>query len=598
MNPPARVAPSFAFTPRIFRSPAAVPIWKDRGAADLLASPETHPESYLAQVAEAGYDAVWLNLVFRDAVRSSLFPSVSPRPLQALEQTVKRAQRFGIRIFLVLHEPRGFAVDDPFWKSHPGLFGHTSTFLETSTRKTALCSSTPVVQEYLEESSYNLFRRVPGLGGALLFTASESQMHCYSHSPIPQKSFNDPNIAAWAKEPFTCPRCSERTHIEVTAEVIRLIHRGVKRAAPQAEIIAHTWSWYMLEPDPQPRLISLLPKDVILLSDWERGGSKKVGGRRYPVDEYSFSYAGPSPRYRKQLHIARANGLRMMAKIQTNVTHEIAAIPHLPVPYIVANTLSRLRKHGVAAFLASLPYGGNITPMSKLAGCMSRNPPLAPAAAVRELARSQFGRKGADSVCRAWRKFSTAWRAYPFSIPFLYYGPMNYATAWPMSVRDGKVGPINGWLPLPRDAKGRLRVGDNLDAWLPPFGARVTITALRDILRGWEAGLAEFAPALRNEPENDPLRKEFSLARHVALCIRSTINIIRFYSALRRHPQNENQIRRILRQELQISQEDRDLVAADDRLGFHPEAQTHLFTLADLDFKIRSLRSPLRGTRK
>ena len=587
----------FAFTPRIFRSPWAVPIWKDRNAADLLTSPDTHPESYLGEIAGAGYDAVWLNCVFRDAVPSALFPKVSPRPLQALERTVERASRFGVRVFLILHEPRGFGADDPFWARYADLRGHSSTFPESATTQVALCSSTPAVQAYLEESSYTLFHRVPGLGGVILLTASERQTHCYSHSPIPQQSFTDPNIETWAREPFTCSRCRARMHVEVTAEVIRLIHRGVKRAAPQAEVVAHTWSWYMLEPDPQPNLIGRLPKDVILLSDWERGGSKAVCGKRYPVDEYSFSYAGPSPRFRKQLAVAKVNGLRMMAKIQTNVTHELAAIPYLPIPYIVVETMWRLRKHGVAGYLASAPFGANVTPMSRLAGRMSRNPSVSRAAAVRELAREEVGGKGATAVCRAWRKFSLAWRAYPFSIPFLYYGPMNYATAWPMSVHDGKTGAINGWLPLPRDANGCLRVGDNLDTWMAPFSAQTIIAALQTILHAWEDGLRDLSAAMGKEPDNIALRKEFGIARHVALCLHSTINIIRFYTALRREPGNQEELHLVLQRELEIAKEDRGLVAQDDRLGFHPEAQAHLFTLEDLDYKIRELTSVSMGRR-
>ena len=581
----------YAFAPRIFRSPWAVPIWKDRGASDFLTSPDTHPESYLAEIAEAGYDAVWLNCVFRDSVKSELFPKVSPRPLEALARTVERAGRFGVRIFVVLHEPRGFGKGNPFWKRHGDLYGHTTTFPpgDQEPIQVALCSSTPAVQAYLEESSYHLFHRVPGLGGAILLTASERQMHCYSHSPIPQKTFSDPNIETWAKEPFTCPRCRSRTHVEVTAEIIQLIRRGVKRAAPEAEIVAHTWSWYMLEPDPQPKLIGMLPKDVILLSDWERGGSKVLGGKRYPVDEYTFSYAGPSPRFRKHLAIAKARGLRMLAKIQTNVTHELAAIPHLPVPYVLAETMCRLRKHGVAGYLASIPFGGNVTPMSRLAGSMSRAPAVSRARAVRELAAREFGGAHSVMVCRAWRKFSRAWRAYPFSIPFLYYGPMNYATAWPMSPSDGKIGAIDSFLALPRNARGRLRVGDNLETWLAPFGARTAIATLRVMLREWEDGLRDLAGALGEAPRHEALQKEFGIARHVALCIHSTINIIRFYTELRRKTQNRKNICRILRQELDIAKEDRILVAFDNRLGFHPEAQTHLYTVADLDYKIRKL---------
>jgi len=122
------------------------------------------------------------------------------------------------------------------------------------------------------------------------------------------------------------------------------MNRGIKTAAPRAEFLAWTWSRAVLEPDPQKNVIAKLPKDVILLSDWERGGTKEVLGETYPLDEYSFSSIGPSPRYRKQLRLAKERGMRIAAKIQIGATHEFCAVVH-PRTVKGDNTVQFAGKH-------------------------------------------------------------------------------------------------------------------------------------------------------------------------------------------------------------------------------------------------------------
>lgn len=46
--------------------------------------------------------------------------------------------------------------------------------------------------------------------------------------------------------------------------------------------------------------------------------------------------------------------------------------------------------------------------------------------------------------------------------------------------------------------------------------------------------------------------------------------------------------------QMEIAREDKKLIKIDKRLGYHPEAHTHLFTLQDLDYKISLLRSHLK----
>ena len=122
--------------------------------------------------------------------------------MSCLNRLVKKVDRFGIKVYLYFNEPRSLKQEDTFWKAHPELKGQPMTFSgiskEFDAHYISLCTSTPAVKEYLEESAYNLFKAVPGLGGAFLITASEWPTHCYSHFPLPQTKFTDSEMAKWA----------------------------------------------------------------------------------------------------------------------------------------------------------------------------------------------------------------------------------------------------------------------------------------------------------------------------------------------------------------------------------------------------------------
>ena len=460
-----------------------------------------------------------------------------------------------------------------------------------------MCTSAPEVLGFLEESCARLFQSVPGLGGTFLITASEFHTHCYSHF----NKYADPDKT---KREFICPRCVERDPSEVVAELITTIHRGVKATSKDARAIAWTWSWSIVEPDPQQKLISLLPKDTIIMSDWERGGCKRVLGKKYPVDEYSFSSLGPSERFMGHLKCARDRGMRVMAKIQIGTTHELASVPYLPLPMILAEKMELMRKHRIDGYLGCWNFGGELSEMTKIAGRMSSSPALSAQAGVNWLAKKEFGSTSAREVVRAWKHFARGWRQYPFSMTVVYRGPMNYAPAYPFFLPGHEGSPkrkaLPSHLPQPRDRKGRLSfLRDN--EWTLPFGSELLVAAFRKLLKEWNEGIGILQRALRKEPDNANLQREFSLARHVAFSLQSTIDIALFHDIIgkireRKGETNRRlaqQLRKMLEQELEIARKDRELLTSDHRLGYHPEAFVHLFTAKDLEHKARVLKQSL-----
>ncbi|MCM8785004.1 MAG: hypothetical protein NC827_02150 [Candidatus Omnitrophica bacterium] len=586
------------FEIRIIRSP-----YGDFYGKDIENSIKNHPDWYLEEISKEGFNAVWLHCILRDIVSCNIFPEFGKKEKQqisALNNFVEKTEKYGLKVFLYLCEPRGFREDNLFWKNHPDVKGQSCEFYgigNLSGKYYALCSSTQKVKDYLYQSSYKLFKKVEGLGGVFMITASEFHTHCYSHYPKWRLKSADPLIEEWARKKFECKRCEKREAYEVVSEIITLINKGIKDANPKAKVIAWNWSWYIIEPDPQENLISKIPKDVIILGDFERGGYKKILGKRLEIDEYSLSYTGPSPRFKKLFYIAKKRGMKVIAKLQIGSTHELVTVPYIPVLYKIAEKLYKLKKIDADGYLGCWIFGGNISPMSKVAGKISISPFLSPVKAVKQVAIEEFGKKQAEYVIKGWKLFSYAWNFYPFSIPFLYSSPINYATAYPFKLSDKETKSIPSWLPLPRDKYGHIISGDNLKEWIKPFNSQFVVKTFKKLLSEWQKGINVLKEGEKYF-KDDRYKKEIDLAIHISLLIRSTINIIKFYKLLKKYRKGQRKaksdLKKLLSEELTIVEKEIKIIKKNNDFGYHPEANEYFITEKDLKYKINLLKKQIK----
>ncbi|MCL5408982.1 MAG: hypothetical protein M1135_03060 [Candidatus Omnitrophica bacterium] len=582
------------FYPKIIRSP-----YSDFYGREIEDFEKAYPDWYLKEIKDEGFDSVWIHCILREIVSCKPFPEFGNKEkINHLKKFVEKLSKYDIKIFLYLCEPRGFKENDKFWEKYSDVKGQPAEFKEISDlsgKYFALCSSTQKVKDFLYESCYNLFKQVSGLGGAFLITASEFHTHCYSHYPKWQEQVkNFPEMVEWAKHDFYCKRCEEREPYQVVSEIINLINKGIKDADKKAKVIAWAWSWNIIEPDPQKKLINSLPSDVILMIDWERGGYKFFQGKKYPVDEYSASYIGPSPRFRKIFQISKKRGLKVMAKLQMATTHELVTVPYIPVIFNFAEKIDKMRKIGVNGFLYCWIFGGNISPVSKIVGLLS-NKKISKYQAIKETAEKEFGKNAAKYVTEAWKIFSSSFKKYPFSIPFLYNSPINYATIYPFSIEADKIEAIPSWRPLPQNEKGYLKVGDNLETWTNPFKPETVVYQLEKMAKEWEKGLKIIKEV--NE-ENERLKKEIDLGYHIYLTSLSTANIIKFYLALRKYKEDRKEKRKkeiikILKSEIEITEKDRDIFKRNKDFGYHSEAFENFLTENRYDYKIKILKSQI-----
>ena len=549
---------------------------------DILTGPAAYPNEYFDELVANGFNAVWLRGILRDLAPSQVFPALGSeiaRHQDALGAVVDRAGRHGVKVLLYLNEPLCLPAEDPFWTEHPEARGAAGqSLMDDWPRTFAFCTSTPQVRSWLGEVSRRLFTDVPGLGGWFLITASEHHTHCYSHR-------------GWKAPPDTsgdCPRCAGRSPAEVVAEVITLLRDGTRAASPQAWTIAWNWSWTMFEEDPQPGILARLPKDVVVLLDWERGGRRTLPtGREILVDEYSLSYVGPSERFRVTRDEALRRGLRVMAKLQIGTTHELATVPNLPLVDHVYRKLSHAETLGLEGILGTWNFGNafsfNTAVMGRLARTTERPEP---GRFVAELAAEYFPGADAEGVAAAVERFSVAMECFPFDVPLMYYGPANYALAYPLTL-DPLTGESMGWSWMMHER------GDDLSASLRQFSLAEVVDALSAVVRGWREGVGMLEEALAG-CEHRRAGQELGVAKIVGCCYRSTRNVYRTYGLRRDRPADAaKQFAEVVADEIANLTEALPILERDPRLGFHAECQGRQFSAEAVRKKLRSLE--LRG---
>jgi hypothetical protein len=590
-----------ALETRIFRSPMA--FYYPEPFENLEAA---YPDNYLLKLAHGGYNGIWLRVSLRDAVQHKDFPEFGTRAdliPQALRQLVERSSVYGIKVFLYLMEPQGLPADHPIFKRLPHIKGE---FYEWE-GSCAFCTSTPEVKRYLKDGFHSLFSAVPGLGGAILISASEHHSHCYGHTGI-----KGHGILCCNEGEISCPRCSKRTPQDVITELIGLINDGIKSANPAAKVIAWNWSWSLYEKDPQKSIIEGLPAGVILMADNERGGKRVMNGKPHMVDEYSLCYTGPSERFKGSARTAKAAGREMYAKLQIGTTHELATVPYFPLPLNVSEKLLRLNRLGVKGSMECWNFGNMLSLNTEVANWFSWKPfPKSAEELLKRIAVRDTGVKAAPAFVRAWKQFSKAADHFPISMDFLYWGPANAGPAYPLLFkREDRHMPPTHLLPkevvynFKKKSLTFTEYGDNLENFCGVFSPEETVAMLKKFCAAWKNGVDGMERALSAVPESlrttaeshyavaAAVLRQLTSARHVTefLWLR---NMLPEQSSCVKRRQLIVRMRNVAEAELDNAGKALELLAMDSRLGFHGEGFGYMYTPKKIDQKIKGLKKLL-----
>ncbi|MFA7184275.1 MAG: hypothetical protein WC082_05245 [Victivallales bacterium] len=558
---------------RLFRSPVASYYKETQGHYD----GEHYHDNILAKIAHHGFSGIWVKAWLRDLIEPVGFDwdcRDQKRKREDLERLIERASNYGLAVYLHMQEPWGAHEEDSFWKKNAHLRGD---FFEPS-HEYALCSSRPEVKEYLEQGFYQLFKRLPGLGGITMITASEHQSHCFSRVINPDMEIS---FEHWPIYEVTCPECRKRTPQEVAAEILNLAERGIHRAKPEAGVVAWNWSWSQWEEDPQAGVLRRLSEKVLVMSGFERGGKFKIFDDEFINDEYSLTYVGPSERFRKTAEFENGRNKPIAAKLQISTTHEAGALPHLPVMYSVAEKMRNLRKYNCAGGMFTWNFGCFTSIVTELAREFYFDPVKTDLEEILSgVAAGRYGTGAVPAILAAWKHFSDAGKFYPRDAWSLSFQPLNHGPAYPLFFENKNDQSPLSW-------QDSAMENHRLEDWIhPPWTVDKRLNAFRELLRHWEKGLASMAQA---EADVSDLKRidflrDFAVAKAFKNMVLADINVTEFARLRGEYYSNKDcdrkktiaEMKNICANHIELNDEMQALIETEPAIGYHVEAHCML----------------------
>ncbi len=553
---------------------------------------ETHCDEKLREIADAGFNAVWLHGEIRELVETTLFKDHQAnvdKAQNSLKLLCERAKKFGLGIWLYFTEPLGLPASDPFWKDHPDLAGHETTipalmdFISEEPRL-ALCSSTSQVKDYLKEGFTKLLEIIP-IEGIILITSSEHISNCWAHVLSNPESYPLSPESFWADK-CKCPRCSKLGPVKVISDIIDTINTAIISVRPQAKVVAWDWSWNMNFTPPYKKIIDKLPENVILMGDFERGVVDHAGTKS-TFEDYTMMYPGPADRFRGEVEITKGSR-DMFAVMRINTTFELATVPNLPLMVSIFRKFSYLQNEKIKGAMATWNIGCftntlNVFAFDKFcedAGQYNERDWL------RSLAKDYFGAgTNAELLVDAWYGFQEAAEHYPVGgNRFIYFSPNSYALAYPLTLKfAGK--------PMGLSAIEQHEYGDRLEDSLEIVTLDQAVNRLRELSSKWLQACTPYEQGLSCAENTQKSENEFGVAVVAGCSFRSAYNIYRWYQQRKDRTSTTltDEDREIVIDEIENLEKALPFVKKDNRLGFQQEANCYFYTPEKMKNKIDNL---------
>ena len=570
---------------------------------EILAEWQKFSPGYFDSVREGGYTAVWIHAGLRDLVTFDQAPHWNNRNterVEALNRIIAQGRECGVGVYLYMTEPKGLFEGDAILEKYPDLRGPVNPLSSWPQYvdiqpKYAFCTQCDFTETYLTGGFQKLFAQCPALAGIMMITASEVLTHCHSNVD----GMNLLNEDFKFRE-VQCPRCKKLSGGQTAVDVIRKVRNGIRASSSTANIVAWNWSWGMYEAAPQSEMIAALPKDVIVMCDLQRGGHKSVEGFDIFVDEYSFSYLGPSELFQGTAQAARENGIALWTKVPVNVTHEFLSTPYLPLPFRLAKKIIAVRDSGSQGMVNCWNYGGDATTwMAHLASKVFRDNQFTEKQIepeVRRIASEVYGESRADTAYRAWLEFDAAFEYFPFEIPLIYNGPHMHGPGFEWVFTTEEIRMPEYFI------KNTGRRGTKLSDWCVRFSPQEVLLLLGKLNDRWKNGVELLAAAFGVDNPFDAIPRfetllpepgfeDFNYARTLWLHYASTMDFIRFRLATLSYFAGDQEARKAEILALLVAEKPRiramrQVITAYPWVGFSEEAPTQLFTVEDLDQRL------------
>lgn len=420
------------------------------------------PEQLLKEYAKRGINGVWIQAVLYKITEFPFDKSVSvgwEKRLKNLKTLVKRASRYGIKIYLYINEPRFMPKD--FFDKYPHIKGN-----EYSDGNACMCTLTKEVQEYLKNSLQTVVKNVPDIGGFFAITMSENRTNCYSE-------YGKSDL------PVNCPRCGKAPPSTVIAKTIDIMAKAVYEINPKIKFFAWDWSWSLALKENDIRTVfENIPKSVIIQCTSEHKLDFEIAGVKNKVNDYTLSMAGPSNWTKTVWKLAKETGHECPAKVQINNSWECSTAPFLPVYDTLLKHMSNLTEEKVQHIMLSWTLGGypsdNISIASSFffTDIADSSPDI-----YDTVLRNSYG-EYADKVKKAASHFSKAFACFPFDIDTLYFGPQNSGVS-------------NLLFESPTEFESSMTCYpyDDIKRWRSIYSEKTFANQLDKLCKEWEKGL-------------------------------------------------------------------------------------------------------------
>ncbi len=535
-----------------------------------------YPDNYLNRLAHDGVNAIWVQEHFRAILPSEIIKEYGrngEKRLEKLNDLIRRAKRYGIKVFLECIEPAS-SYNNPDLKNYDELLGQS--FCKT---EFAFCSSQELGKAYIRESTAMLFKLVPDLGGLVNISLGETVGCC----------------AAVEAEPYTCPNCLELgfSKAEVLVNCERELLLGMRAVKPDAELIS--WAYALRGWTEEDRQEYLQKRDsrVISMINFEDLGEAVQLGKVKKVRDYWLSYAGPGKLFEAAADAAKEKNAPLFAKIQVCNSHEVASVPYVPVPGILYDKYKYMHENGVNGVMYCWYFGNYPSMMSKAAGELAFAPFFENKSDFLVHLAGIYWGKDAKRVAKAYQLFEDGYSNYPLNTCFEWHGPMTDGSVWPLHLN-----PVD--LPVSRayqldDMVGCDRLGETM---LMAHSYDDILTLCNEMSDKWHKGVLE----LEAVPiENNPIKAEQKrVSQALDILFSSGRSILYFYYLRNRlgllldEPKKVLlSMREIVLREIKNSNELKNLCMEDNRLGYHSEAVGYKFFPEKLDWRIEKLKNLL-----
>ena len=546
------------------------PFNRDELADDI----DYYPDEYLKRLAREGVNGLWLTGELRELTRTSYTEAdpLADRRLAKLNRTVEKCAKFGIKTWLFMIEPKIVPVNDPLFAKHPELFSQRTHYRGRDCM--VMCSSKPDCRRYLSEATQDLFTRVPKLAGFINISHGERTTSCLAYI----YATND------FRGHFRCPQCTDIPPWQVHCQTLGALAAGMKAANPDAEAI--TWPYHSMPCPTRSQwvyeLASHVPSNCIFQYNFESGALKEQLGKVRNGGDYWLSWEGPSNNFREMARRVREKGTRLSAKIQVGCSHEVATVPFIPAPGLLYRKFKAMKEVGVTDVMMCWYFGNYPGIMNKAAGYLAYEDfgKEDEKSFLLRLAQDDWGGES-QRVVRVWQAIAEGYRNYPMSNCFQYYGPVHAGVAWPLypDVSAKNLEPT--WEPykkLSGDVIGECLENHTLDEALALMRrATDSFDFVRDDIDALER---KFAGSRAREGD-------VRVMRALAIQFAAAREVLAFYAA--RRGRDITGMRSALRKSRELTKAILPLSEADSRLGFHSEAESHLYHPALLRWRLEAL---------